>query len=442
MQLVDTALAKRDAEGKPVRVALCGAGYMGRGIALQILTGVRGMTVSAIANRTLSEAVRAYREAGVTDVVTARSAREVEEAVRRGKPCVTDDASHLCDAEGIEAFVECTGEIEFGGSMILRAIDRGKHVVLMNAELDATAGPILKTYADRAGIVYTSTDGDEPGVAMNLVRFAETIGYRPVAAGNIKGMLDPYRTPETQREFAEKSGQKPRMITSFADGTKLGMELTVLANATGFRVGRRGAHGPKCKDVSEVVGLFPPDQMLNGGLVDYVLGAAPGTGAWVIGHSDHPAKQQYMKYFKMGNGPFYCFYTPYHLPHIQISTTIARAVLFRDATVAPKAGPRCEVVAVAKRDLKAGETLDGIGGFTCYGVIDNAGPGVSDRVLTMGQAEGCRLRRALAKDAPIALDDVDLPTGRLCDRLRSEQNERFFSRARGAGARAVGGRTM
>jgi predicted homoserine dehydrogenase-like protein len=437
MILVDTALAKRHADGKPVRVALCGAGYMGRGIALQLLTGVRGMTVSAIANRTLPEAVRAYREAGVTDVVTARSARDAEDAVRAGRPCVTEDPAHLADAEGIECFVECTGEIELGASMILRAIDRAKHVVLMNAELDATAGPILKARADRAGVVYTNTDGDEPGVAMNLVRFAETIGYRPVAAGNIKGMLDPYRTPETQREFAEKSGQKAKMITSFADGTKLGMELTVLANATGFRVGRRGGHGPRCKDVSEVIGLFPPEQMLGGGLVDYVLGAAPGTGAWVIGHSDHPIKQQYMKYFKMGSGPFYCFYTPYHLPHIQISTTIARAVLFRDATVAPQGGPRCEVLAVAKRDLKAGETLDGIGGFTCYGVIDNAGPGISDRLLTMGQAEGCRVRRALAKDAPIAMDDVELPPGRLCDRLRGEQNERFFTRPAPAHAGAT-----
>ncbi len=428
MNLVDTALAKRHEEGNPVRVALCGAGYMGRGIALQILTGVRGMTVCAISNRTLSEAHRAYREAGVTDVVTARSARDVEDAVRRGRPCVTDDPVHLADSEGIDCFVECTGEIDFGAAMILRAIDRGKHVVLMNAELDATAGPILKTHADRAGVIYTNTDGDEPGVAMNLVRFADTIGYRAVAAGNIKGILDPYRTPETQRAFAEKSGQKPRVITAAADGTKLGMELTVLANATGFRVGRPGGHGPKCKDVSEVVGLLPPEQMLAGGLVDFVLGAAPGTGAWVIGHCDHPIKQEYMKYFKMGSGPFYCFYTPYHLPHVQISTTIARAVLFRDATVAPKAGPRCEVIAVAKRDLKAGETLDGIGGFMCYGVIDNAGPGISDRLLTMGQAEACRLRRALAKDAPIALDDVELPPGRLCDRLRREQNERFFPR--------------
>lgn len=426
MHIVDTALLRREAEGKPVRVGLVGAGYMGRGIALQ-LAGVRGMTISAIANRSPDGAERAYRQAGVNDVRRAASPAAVAESVRAGRACVTDDPAHLCDADGLDVIVEATGEIEHGAGVVLRAIERGKHVVLMNAELDATAGPILKHYADRAGVIITNTDGDEPGVAMNLVRFTDTIGYRAVAAGNIKGMLDPYRTPETQRAFAEKSGQKARMITAFADGTKLGMELTVLANATGFRVGRRGGYGPSARDVSEVVRLFPAEQLLGGGLVDFVLGAAPGTGAWVIGHCDNPIKQQYMKYFKMGDGPFYCFYTPYHLPHVQITTTIARAVLFADATVAPKAGPRTEVVAVAKRDLKEGEALDGIGGFMCYGLIDNAGPGVSDTLLTMGQAEGCRVRRPLARDTPIALADVDVPAGRVCDRLRREQNQRFFS---------------
>ena len=425
MHIVDTALRRREAEGNPVRVGVIGAGYMGRGIVHQ-LSGVRGLAVAAIANRTPEAAERAYRESGAEGTVRADSADAVAEVVRAGRACVTDDPAHLCDAEGLEVIVEATGEVEHGAGVVLRALERAKHVVLMNAELDATVGPILKTYADRSGVVITNTDGDEPGVAMNLVRFADTIGYRAVAAGNIKGMLDPYRTPETQRAFAEKSGQKPRLITAFADGTKLGMELTVLANATGFRVGRRGAYGPAAKDVSEIVRLLPREQMLDGGLVDYVLGAAPGTGAWVVAYCENPVKQQYMKYFKMGDGPFYCFYTPYHLPHVQITTTIARAALFADATVSPRGGPRCEVVAAAKRDLAAGEALDGIGGFTCYGVIENAGPGISDRLLTMGQSEGCRMRRSVTRDTVIQLADVEIPPGRLCDRLRREQYERFF----------------
>jgi predicted homoserine dehydrogenase-like protein len=436
VHIVDTALERRHAEGNPVRVGLGGAGYMGRGIARQILGGVRGMTIAAIANRTLEQAHRAYRDAGVTDAVVARTPREVADAVARGRPCVAADAMLIAQAPGIEAFVEATGQIEHGARVVLGAIEAGKHVVLMNAELDATLGPILKTHADRAGVIYTSTDGDEPGVAMNLVRLVNAMGYRAVAAGNIKGMLDHYRTPDTQRAFAEKHGQKPRLITAFADGTKLSMELTVLANATGFPVGRRGGYGAPCKDVTDVVNALPPEGMLNGGLVDYVLGAAPGTGAWVIAHCDDPDRQQYLRYFKLGDGPFYCFYTPYHLPHVQISMTIARAVLFQDPTVTPAGGPVCEVIALAKRDLAAGDTLDGIGGFTCYGLIDNAA--AARGALTMGQAEGCRLRRAVPKDGTIRLDDVDLPPGRLVDRLRREQAAAFApARAHSTGAEEV-----
>lgn len=425
MQIVDTPLLKRHAERNPVKVGVSGAGYMGRGVVRQILTGVKGMTVSAIANRTIAEAQRAYREAGVTEVTTAGTAKEVQDAVAKGRPCVVEDAALLAQAAGIEVFVETTGEVEYGARAVLSAIEHGRHVVLLNAELDATVGPILKQRADKAGVVFTNTDGDEPGVAMNLVRLVNTMGYRAVAAGNIKGMLDPYRTPDTQRAFAEKHGQKPRLITAFADGTKLGMEMTVLANATGFGVGKRGGYGPACKDVTEIVKMLPADRMLSGGLVDYALGAAPGTGAWVIAHCDDPVKQQYLRYFKLGDGPFYCFYTPYHLPHVQIVTTIARAALFRDATVAPIGGPVCGVLTVAKRDLRAGETLDGIGGFTCYGTIDNADECRKGALLSMGQSEGCRLRVDLPKDTPITLGDVDKPPGRLVDKLFEEQLAAF-----------------
>jgi len=298
-------------------------------------------------------------------------------------------------------------------------------VVLMNAELDSTVGPILKVHADRNGVVITNTDGDEPGVAMNLYRFVKTVGYRPVAAGNFKGMIDPYRTPETQKGFAEKYNQKPRMITSFADGTKLSMEAAILANATTFRVAKRGMYGYRCAHVKETLNLYPLDQLLNGGLVDYILGAEPHTGAFVLGYNDHPTKRQYMNYFKMGDGPLYAFYTPYHLPHLQIATTVARAVLFHDPTVAPRGGPVCDVLTIAKRDLKAGEVLDGIGGFTCYGTIDNAEVSRRENLLPMGVSEGCRINRDIPKDQPITYDDVELPPGRLCDKLRAAQNAHF-----------------
>jgi len=425
MILVDSALQQREADGKPVRVGLVGAGYMGRGIALSFLTPLPGMRLVAVANRTLREAEAAVRDGGAHAWRRVDSAVALRQALDRGEVAVTEDPALLCASDRVDVVVEATGTVEFAAHVVVRAIEHGKHVVLMNAELDSTVGPILKARADAAGVVLTNTDGDEPGVAMNLVRFARGIGYEPVLAGNLKGLIDPYRTPETQREFAAKHGQKPGMITSFADGTKLSMEATILANAAGFRVGRRGMYGPRCEHVQDALRLFPPERFAEGGLVDYLLGAAPHTGAFVVAFHDHPVRRQYMRYFKMGDGPYYVFYTPYHLPHLQIASTVARAALFRDATVAPLGAPRCDVIAMAKRDLRAGETLDGIGGFTCYGTIENAPVSYRGRHLPMGLSEGCRVRRDIPKDHALTYDDVDLPQGRLADRLRSEQAARF-----------------
>jgi len=427
MIIIDTALERRQQEDNPIRVGLIGAGYMGRGITLQINSAIPGMEVVAIYNRTISEAERAYRQVDIDTFKRVETVSQLEEAIARRQYAVTDDAMLLCQAEGIDAVIEATGEIEFGAQVTLKAIENGKHVILMNAELDATVGPLLKVYADRAGVVLTNADGDQPGVVMNLFRFVKTIGYNPVLAGNIKGLQDPYRTPETQKAFAEKHHQKPRMVTSFADGTKISMEMAVVANATGFKTGQRGMYGPRCSHVTEALNLFPLDQLLNGGLVDYVLGAEPGPGVFVLGYNDHPVKQQYAQYFKMGEGPLYVFYVPYHLPHLEAPLTVARAVLFSDAAVAPLGGPVCDVITLAKRDLKAGEVLDGIGGFTCYGTLENSEVCNTQNLLPMGLAEGGRLKRDIARDQAITYADVELPPVRLCDKLRAEQNAYFAS---------------
>ncbi|HXY69191.1 MAG TPA: SAF domain-containing protein [Gemmatimonadales bacterium] len=427
MVIVDTALEARQAAGKPVRVGLVGAGVMGRMIALQFLTPLTGLRLVAVANRTLARAQQAYREGGVPETVTVTSAAALEGAIERNAFAVTDDARLLCQAGNLDVIIDATGAVELGAGIALDAIRHRKHVVLVNAELDSTLGPILKTHADRAGVVITNTDGDEPGVAMNLLRYLRTLGLKPVAAGNLKGMIDVYRTPETQKGFAEKYGQNPAIVTSFADGTKLAMEETILANASGFRVGKRGMHGPKCAHVNEIAGLLPAEQMLEGGLVDYALGAAPYTGAFVVVHETHPVKQKHLAYLKMGDGPFYVFYTPFHLPHVQVPSTAARAALFGDATTAPLAGPATEVIAVAKKDLARGETLDGVGGFAAYGVIENSPVARREGLLPMGLAEGCVAQRAVAKDSPIRLADVQRPAGRLCDTLYAEQCERFPS---------------
>jgi predicted homoserine dehydrogenase-like protein len=263
---------------------------------------------------------------------------------------------------------------------------------------------------------------------MTLLRYLRSVGLKPVAAGNLKGMIDRYRTPETQREFASKYDQDAAKVTSFADGTKLSMETCILANATGFKVGQRGMYGPKCAHVREMAKLLPLDQLLADGLVDYALGAEPHTGAFVIVHEEHPRKQKELAYYKLGDGPCYVFYTPYHLPHIQIASTIARAALFGDPTVTPLGAPICEVITIAKFNLQVGDVLDGVGGFMAYGVIENAPISAKENLLPMGVSEGCRLVRNMPKDQPITYADIELPQGRLCDQLRAQQYCHFGGR--------------
>ena len=434
MILVDKALAERARNGNPVRVAIVGAGYSGRNIAYQIIHSFPGLRLVAMANRTLAAAQAAVAAAGVSDIRHVDSRQELEEASRHQCVAITEDASLICEADGIDVVVEATGTVEFGGGVVLRAIEHRKHIILINVELDATLGPILKAYADRAGVVYSNTDGDEPGVAMNMIRFVRSIGLTPVVAGNLKGLYDPYRTPETQRAFAEVINQKATTMTSFADGTKLSMELTVLANAAGFKVGRRGMYGPKLAHVNDSRDFFA--DKFKGGIVDFLIGAAPGHGAFVVGYSEDSVKAAYLKYLKMGDGPLYTFYTPFHLPHLEIPLTISRAALFGDATVAPLGAPMCESIAIAKRDLKAGETLDGIGGFTCYALIENYDQTLRKDALPMGLSEGCQLKRDVPKDQVVTYHDVAVPEHRLCDKLREEQKAHFRTASDPASAEA------
>lgn len=422
---IDTRLQERESQGRPIRVGMVGAGATGRAIALQLGTPVPGMRLVGIANRTPVHGERAFQEAGINEWALPESPAAAEDAIVRGVPVLTDDPSVLTACDAVDIIVEVTGTVEPAARVLLEAFDHGKHVVLVNCELDSLLGPILKKKAEQAGVVLTNTDGDEPGVAMTLLRYLRGMGLRTVAAGNIKGMVDHYRTPETQKGFAEKYDQDVRKVTSFADATKLSMETTVIANATGFQVGRRGMYGPACKYVREMSNLLPADQMLSTGLVDYSVGAAPLTGAWVIVHEEQPLKRAQLTYYRLGDGPFFVFYTPFHLPYLQIASTIARAAIYSDPTVAPIAGPVCEVLTVAKRDLKAGERLDGVGGFCTYGLIDNTSAARAMSALPISMSEGCILRRDISKDEAISFDDVDRSSGGLIETLWQEQSKRW-----------------
>ncbi|MFP5309996.1 MAG: NAD(P)H-dependent oxidoreductase [Actinomycetes bacterium] len=426
MIIVDRLLEQRAAEGRPVRVGMVGAGFMGRGVAHRILRHTPGMELVAICNRTLSRAEEAYAYAGAEDVAHVDTPQALDAAAGAGRVAVTDDPSVLAEAGCVDVVLEATGAVEHGARVVLDAIAGGKHVVLLNAEVDGTVGPILKRRADAAGVVYSGCDGDQPGVQMNLVRFVRGLGAVPLVAGNIKGLQDEHRNPTTQQGFADRWGQDVHMVTSFADGTKVSFEQALVANAAGFTVLQRGMGGPGGREhdghVDEATALYDVDELRElGGVVDYLVGARPGPGVYVFAAHDDPSQQHYLELYKLGTGPLYSFYTPYHLCHFEVPTSLARAVLLGDAVIAPDGPPRVEVVATSKVDLAAGATLDGLGGYHTYGVAERADVTAAQRLLPMGVAEGCRLVRDVPADTALTYDDVEVPGGRLVDALRREQ---------------------
>ena len=240
MWIVDTALNEREQQGRPVRVGIVGAGFMGQGLTNQIVHSTPGMRVVAISNRRADRAAGVFRYAGLEDVVVTEAQTTFDDCVRSSKPVVTEDAMLLARSPFIDVLVDVTGSVEFGARVALEAFEHGKDVVLMNAELDATIGPILHTYAEKCGVILTACEGDEPGVQMNLYRWVKGLGLTPRLLGNVKGLQDPYRNPTTQAGFAERWGQNSAMVTSFADGSKISFEQTIVANATGFKVRSRG----------------------------------------------------------------------------------------------------------------------------------------------------------------------------------------------------------
>ncbi len=427
MIMLDRALRLREAQGRPIRVGMIGAGFMGQGLADQIIHAVPGMRLVAVQNRHILRAHDAYRRAGCERVVEVGTQALLEEAILAGKPAVAEDPFLLARSEQIDVLVEVTGSVEFGAKVVLEAFRHGKDVVLMNAELDATLGPILHVHASKQGVILSACEGDEPGVQMNLYRWVRGLGLTPRVVGNVKGLQDPYRTPTTQRAFAEKWGQNPAMVTSFADGSKISFEQAIVGNATGFGVRSRGmSRGLEYRgDVMEIGSLYDISELRAlGGIVDYVVGT-PLTKVFCLAEHPDPRQQRYLSLYKMGEGPLYPFFVPYHLVHFEVPNAIARVVLFRDSVAPPLGGPVVEVCAVAKRDLKAGETLDDSGMYMTYGEAVNTGEMCEKRYLPEGLVLGCRLVLDVARDQVLTYRDVTLPPDRAGDRLRAEQYRHF-----------------
>lgn len=400
---------------------------MAHGLTNSIVNSVPGMRMVAIYGRRADRAAETFKYAGASDAVVATTQAQLEDAIRSGKPVVTEDALLLARSEHIDLIVDTTGSVEFGAKVLLEAFAHGKDVVLMNAEIDATIGPILQVHAAKHGRILSACEGDEPGIQVNLYRWAKGLGLTPRVIGNVKGLQDPYRNPTTQKGFAEKWGQNPAMVTSFADGSKISFEQAIVANATGFVVKSRGmSRGAEYRgDVMKIGELYDIDELRHlGGIIDYVVGT-PLTKVYCLAEIPDPKQQHYLSLYKMGDGPLYSLFIPYHLVHFEVPNAIARVALFRDSVAKPLGGPVVEVCAVAKRDLLPGETLDDYGMYMTYGEAVNADEMSAGRYFPEGLVEGCRLKHAVKKDAVITYDDVVLPPNRLGDKLRAEQYAHF-----------------
>jgi predicted homoserine dehydrogenase-like protein len=427
MVIVDKALEARAEQGKPIKVAILGGGFMAQGLTNQIVNSVPAMRMVAIYSRKPQKALRVLNYSGLENPIEAVTQSQLDDAIRAGKPAFTQDVMLLARSEHVDLILDTTGSVEFGAHVLLEAFKHGKDVVLLNAELDATIGPILQTYADKHGVILSACDGDEPGLQMNLYRWVKGLGLTPRVMGNIKGLQDPYRNPSTQKGFAEKWGQNPAMVTSFADGSKISFEQAIVANATGMLVKSRGmSRGAEYKDdVMKIGKLYDIEELRRlGGIVDYVVGT-PFTKVYCLAEHPDPKQRHYLNLYKMGEGPLYSFFLPYHLVHFEVPNAIARVALLRDSVARPLDGPVVEVCAVAKRDLKAGEMLDDYGMYMTYGEAVNSDEMSNGRYLAEGLVEGCKLKRDIAKDAVLTYDDVELPQGRLADQLRAQQYRHF-----------------
>lgn len=414
-------LQRREARGQVISTAVLGAGFMGRGVVHQ-LSRMPGMRPALIVNRTAEAALAAYRLAGVDprEVLVSNDVRQLDSAVRSGRPAISSELEIAGLVPAIDVVIGATSDIPMGLRQALSAIELRKHFISLNGETDATFGCLLATRARAAGVIYSNADGDQPGVLARLIEHCSGLGFEVVAAVNCKGFMDRAATPASIADWAARQNTSPRMTCAFTDGTKMNLEQTIVSNATGLLPIRRGMTGV-ATDLAQAVGDFEAKGLLSThGIVDYTIGGDFGAGVFVIARSEEPGvAQPYMQYLKMGAGPNYLFFRPYHLCHLETPLSAAEAVIYGEATVPQRLSPVAHTIAIAKRDLAPGAILDGVGGFDVYGEIDTVDG--SHGLLPIGLADRVTLTRPVAQGDPVGVDCVDLDERSPLLRLWREQ---------------------
>ena len=415
----------------PIRIAVVGAGLMGSGLVAQLKT-FENIDVILWSSRGEEALLDKAKDVGLKEDAYGFTLDEKEARglLKEGKTVLTTNNALAWELEDVDAICDCTGNTEAGAQLNENGLNAGKHIISFNVECDVLLGPYFLKKAEEKGLCYTGTAGDEPGAIMELYNFARFLGFRVVAAG--KGKNNPMNveaTPETLKDEAEKKGVSPRMLTSFVDATNTMIELNAVANATGLLPDEGGCVGIHADIKGLNKKLLTKDmggELNRRGTVNFVHGIAPGV--FVSVESDEPAIQMEMPYLSMGDGPNYIFYRPYHLTNIETPLTIAKAVLYNEATIAPEKGYVAHTVAVAKKDLEAGDPVQGIGSDTAYGTLVEADRAYDEGLLPIGLLVGeAKLRRPVKKGQMLRLDDVALDEGSLLVKLFMQEHSGFYT---------------
>lgn len=423
-------LQKLEEENSCIGVGVVGAGQMG-GCMVATMVAMKGMKPSILADINLEAAAGAFRRAGVPEdqIAVASTLSECSALLESGKYVITEDSELATKNAYCQCIVDATGVPEVGAKVAVDAINNGKHIVMLNVETDVCIGHILYKQATNAGLVYTGSAGDEPGVVIEMFDFAQALGLDVRVVGKGKNTkINKEATPETVKKQAAQMGCNPHMLCCFVDGTKTMVEMTAMANATGYIPDIDGAHGPKATlaELPDLLSLKSEGGILNRyGIIEYIDGIAPGV--FVTVSTEQPDCIAMFGYMRMGKGPNYVLYRPYHLCSLETPLSVAKAVLDHEPTIAPRHGLVAETVTVAKRDLKAGEYLDGIGGYTVYGLFVNAGRAKEKNALPLGLVN--RKTKMLAdvkKGGIVRHNDVQLDRDSLIVSLRKIQDTLYL----------------
>lgn len=389
---------------KPINLIVVGLGFMGFGF-VSSLRSIPNVRVPLLISRRPNASAKYLNEHGIKATIE-NEIEKIKKNTENGIISVSDKRD-LISEYSADAVFEVTGTVDYGTDAALQTLRSKKHLITMNPELQVTVGTELKKIADANGLIITDVFGDQPGSLTRLISQAKLMGFEILLAGNMKRYLDLYATQEKMQPWATDKGLAVRQTTSFTDGTKQAIEMTLVGNYYGMDVIQDGMKGPRVEDINEVLNHFDFKNLPKGGIVDYVIGKSLFPGIFVVVKHLDPNQQKYLKYLGLGEGPYYILFEPYHLCHLEAVQTLAKIFFSKKETINNSNTPKLTTVTMAKRDLKKGEMLDGIGGDTVFGTIQTLNK--SKGLLPVGLALNCELLTDVKKDQPIKITDVILP---------------------------------